>query len=85
MTIPESASLEYPTTAEGSVVVGESLFLNMAKTSVTLEDGTVVAPGQCATRNGRLVRRTGIAALKMWIEKILRTEKDRFRVYDVID
>lgn len=32
--------------------------------------------------NGKPVRLTGIDALKIWIEKTLRTEKYRFRVYE---
>lgn len=84
MTIPESASLEYPVTPAGTVTVGETLFLNMGPENVTMTDGTVVAPGQFAVKNGRLVRLTGTDALKMWITKILKTEKNRFRAYDVI-
>ena len=85
MTIPESANLQYPVAASGEIVVGDSLFLNMSKSTVYLDDGTAVAAGQFAVRNGRLVKIRGLAALKMWIEKILRTEKDRFRAYDTIN
>lgn len=85
MTIPESASLQYPTTESGEVIVGKTLFLNMKNEPVILDDGTVVPAGQFAVRNGRLVTIEGVAALKMWIEKILRTERNRFRVYDILD
>lgn len=36
-------------------------------------------------RDGKLVECKGIDAIKVWIEKILRTEKGRFRIYNDTD
>ena len=36
-------------------------------------------------RDGKLVECKGIDANKVWIEKILRTEKGRFRIYNDTD
>ena len=33
-------------------------------------------------QNGKFIEVTGIEALKVWIEKILRTEKFRFKIYE---
>lgn len=33
-------------------------------------------------RDGKLIECDGIEAVKVWIEKILRTEKGRFKIYD---
>lgn len=38
--------------------------------------------GDFILRDGRLVEVSGIEALKVWIEKILRTEKYRYEVYE---
>ena len=38
--------------------------------------------GDFALRNGSLVECDGLDAIKVWIEKILRTEKGRFNIYD---
>lgn len=37
--------------------------------------------GDFILENGKLVKVTGVQALKIWIEKVLRTELDRFKVY----
>lgn len=37
--------------------------------------------GDFVIRNGRLVEVHGIESLKVWIEKVIRTEVDRFRIY----
>lgn len=36
-------------------------------------------------RDGKLVECDGIDAIKVWIEKILRTEKNRYKIYDGTD
>ena len=36
-------------------------------------------------RDGKLIECEGIDAIKVWIEKILRTEKGRFRIYNDTD
>ena len=38
--------------------------------------------GDFALRDGKLIECDGIDAIKVWIEKILRTEKDRYKIYD---
>ncbi len=38
--------------------------------------------GDFILRDGRLVEVSGIEALKVWIEKILRTEKYRYEIYE---
>ena len=38
--------------------------------------------GDFVVRDGKLVVCDGLEALKVWIEKILRTEKGRFAIYD---
>lgn len=41
--------------------------------------------GDFVIRDGNLVECDGIEAIKVWIEKILRTEKGRFHIYDDTD
>lgn len=38
--------------------------------------------GDFVIRDGKLVECDGMDALKVWIEKILKTEKGRYRIYD---
>lgn len=38
--------------------------------------------GDFVVRDGKLAECDGIEAIKVWIEKILRTEKGRFKIYD---
>ena len=38
--------------------------------------------GDFVVRDGKLVECDGIEAIKVWIEKILRTEKGRFSIYN---
>jgi hypothetical protein len=38
--------------------------------------------GEFVLQNGKLVEVTGVEALKVWIAKIIRTEKFRFRIYE---
>ncbi|MDP4117578.1 MAG: DUF2634 domain-containing protein [Bacillota bacterium] len=38
--------------------------------------------GDFVVRNGKLVECDGTDAIRIWIEKILRTEKERFKIYD---
>ena len=38
--------------------------------------------GDFALRDGKLIECDGIDAIKVWIEKILRTEKGRYPIYD---
>lgn len=41
--------------------------------------------GDFATVDGKLVRTEGLEAVKVWIEKVLRTERFKFRIYDAGD
>ena len=41
--------------------------------------------GDFVLQDGKLVEVTGSDALKMWIEKMLRTEKNRFEIYQDTD
>ena len=38
--------------------------------------------GDFIVRDGKLIKCDGIDAIKVWIEKILRTEKGRYKIYD---
>jgi hypothetical protein len=38
--------------------------------------------GQFVTRDGKLVQVDGIEAIKVWVQKVLRTEKDKFKAYE---
>lgn len=38
--------------------------------------------GDFVVRDGKLVECDGMDAMKVWIEKILKTEKGRYRIYD---
>ena len=38
--------------------------------------------GDFVVRDGKLIECDGLDAVKIWIEKILRTEKGRFKIYD---
>ena len=38
--------------------------------------------GDFVMQNGKFIEVTGTEALKVWIEKILRTEKFRFKIYE---
>ena len=41
--------------------------------------------GDFVVRDGKLVECDGIEAIKVWIEKIIRTEKGRYHIYDDTD
>jgi len=68
--LPEVAQLEFATTTITDTVtdLGKSFMFDFKK-------------GDFVLLNGKLVSTQGIEALKVWIEKILRTEKFRFQVY----
>ena len=38
--------------------------------------------GDFVVRDGKIIECDGIESIKVWIEKILRTEKDRYPIYD---
>lgn len=41
--------------------------------------------GDFATVDGKLVKVDGIEAVKVWIEKVLRTERFKFKIYESTD
>ncbi|WP_413362217.1 DUF2634 domain-containing protein [Lysinibacillus sp. 3P01SB] len=41
--------------------------------------------GDFILENGKLVQVEGLEALKIWIEKLLRTEKFRFKIYEDVE
>ena len=41
--------------------------------------------GEFILKNGKMVEVTGNAAIEAWIEKLIRTEKFRFNVYEGVD
>ena len=60
---------------------------------ITLDNGTQTSNGtksymfdfengDFVMRDGKLIECDGIDAIKVWIEKILRTEKGRYSIYD---
>jgi len=38
--------------------------------------------GDFVVKDGKIVTLTGLEALKMWIKKILRTEKNKYKIYN---
>lgn len=71
--LPEIAQLEFDTTIETtSQPRGKSFLFNFQT-------------GQLVLQNGKMVEVSGLDALKIWIEKTLRTARDRFVVYKDTD
>jgi len=66
-----------PEAAEQEINIGTSETTTMGKSF--LFD---FAAGDFVVKDGRLVEVTGTEALKVWIEKVIRTEKFRFKIYD---
>ena len=64
----------FPETNEISVVTASDSF----GTRSFLFDFSL---GDFVVRDGKLVECDGLEAIKVWIEKILRTEKGRFKIY----
>ena len=56
-------------TAANTAVTGKSFLFDFEK-------------GDFVVQNGKLVKCDGMEAIKVWIEKILRTEKNRFEIYE---
>jgi len=70
------------------------MFPNTKDLTVTAAENTAASgksflfdftAGDFVIRDGKLVGCDGIEANKVWIEKILRTEKGRFRIYNDTD
>lgn len=41
--------------------------------------------GEFNMKDGKVIELTGLEALKMWIQKVLRTEKHKFKIYKSTD
>lgn len=70
--LPEIADLEFENdelVEEDVPTIGKSFLFDFKKGDFVLKDG-------------KLVILEGIEALKMWIVKVIRTEKFRFRIYE---
>lgn len=70
--LPEIADLEFVNEdllEEDEPLIGKSFLFDFKKGDFVLKDG-------------KLVVLEGIEALKMWIIKVIRTEKFRFRIYE---
>lgn len=67
--LPEIAQLEFPTETKVKEDFGESFLFDFQQ-------------GDFVLRDGRLIKIHGIEALKVWIRKILKTERDKFKIYE---
>lgn len=70
--LPDIADLEFENEAlidEDIPTIGKSFLFDFKK-------------GEFVMKDGKLVILEGIEALKMWITKVIRTEKFRFRIYE---
>lgn len=68
--LPEIGQLEFKTTDDTDLSeIGKSFLFDFAK-------------GDFILRDGRLAEVSDLEALELWIEKILRTEKYRYKVYE---
>lgn len=66
---PEVSAAEIATEAQETETMGKSLSFNFST-----GDFDLVA--------GKLIKTNGLAALKGWIEKVLRTERFKFKIYE---
>jgi phage baseplate assembly protein W len=70
----------FPQTQSVNNIQSQSEIDNSAKTYLfDFEKGDFVV------KDGKLIECDGIEAIKVWIEKILRTEKGRFAIFDDTD
>lgn len=67
----------FPQTQSASNVQTQTEISNGTKTYLFDFD-----KGDFVIRDGKLIECDGVEAIKVWIEKILRTEKGRFKIYD---
>lgn len=68
--LPKIAELEFKTAVEEDFKdSGKSFLFDFDK-------------GDFVIKDGRLVEISGVEALKVWVEKILRTEKYRYKLYE---
>lgn len=71
MMLPRIAELEFnmEDTTEELLPIGKSFLFDFDK-------------GEFVFRNGKMVELHGVESLKMWIRKVLRTERFRFKIYE---
>ena len=67
----------FPETDE--LLISENTVENTGGTKLFLYD---FSKGDFVIRDGKLVPCDSLEAIKVWIEKIIRTEKNRFPIYD---
>ena len=67
--LPKTIELEFETVTEDIPQTGKSFLFDFEKGDFVLKDG-------------KLVSVEGLEALKVWIEKTLRTERFKFEVYE---
>ena len=67
----------FPETQNSTVAKNETVSSNGTKTYLFDFD-----KGDFVVRDGKLVVCDGVEAIRVWIEKIIRTEKSRYPIYD---
>ena len=67
----------FPETQNSTVAKNETVSSNGTKTYLFDFD-----KGDFVVRDGKLVECDGVEAIRVWIEKIIRTEKSRYSIYD---
>ena len=67
----------FPKTNDSTVAKNETVSSNGTKTYLFDFD-----KGDFVVRDGKLVECDGVEAIRVWIEKIIRTEKSRYPIYD---
>ena len=67
----------FPKTNDSTVAKNETVSSNGTKTYLFDFDR-----GDFVIRDGKLVVCDGVEAIRVWIEKIIRTEKSRYPIYD---
>lgn len=72
--LPEIANLDFNTEeiAEDLPPIGKSFLYDFEK-------------GDFVLKSGKMIELHGVDSLKMWIEKVLKTERFRFRIYESVD
>ncbi|AOT70691.1 DUF2634 domain-containing protein [Geosporobacter ferrireducens] len=70
--LPEIAQLEFHTETKAAEDFGKSFLFDFQQ-------------GDFVLRDGRLIKTDGIEALKVWIMKVLKTERGKFKIYEDTD
>jgi hypothetical protein len=73
MSLPKIAQLQFDREELSTVTVSQNI------NNTTFDWDFEI--GDFAKKDGRLVKVTGNDALKIWIQKVIRTELDRFEIY----